>query len=201
MDITQPLDLDLFRSRLTETIAWCSKRASATDPKSSLRTPGLLPQNVVERGGLSECRAASVFAEVVEAVTVERSKRLREPLHRPRAPANDMAGGSVLLVMPDWSLDYCISEYVSDGFFDADDFPPWDTWVWYGDEAADEEHYLLCWVPPALLECANRGAEVSPEPWIFWAAQYRQYMRRHSPMLRRLETAGWLAAPLKPPGE
>lgn len=194
-------DLARFTITLAETVAWCSERASETDLTDSLRTPGLLPASVRERGGLSECRDPSVLASLVKAVAAERSKQLPVRLHCPIIPAEALAGGRLLLIMPDWCLDYGISEWASGGFFDTDDFPPWDTWVWYGDEPSDEEHYLLCWVPPPLLETAHRGVEVSPEPWIFWAKHYRQYMTCDSPLLRELDAAGWLSPSPVPPGE
>jgi hypothetical protein len=55
------------------------------------------------------------------------------------------------------------AEYVSFGFFDVDNVPPWDTWVtMFG-------KYVVSWVPPQLFRLVQEGLDVNPERCIVWA--------------------------------
>ena len=68
---------------------------------------------------------------------------------------------------------------VSNGFFDVNNIPPYDTWVWmvhnmrafkYSDGASGEmeANYLVAWVPPSFIELASRGVDANPEKCILW---------------------------------
>lgn len=67
----------------------------------------------------------------------------------------------------------------SKGFFDVDNIPPHDTWVWMvrnsrirqladGGSWEGEANYLVAWVPPDFIELAGRGVEANPEAPIVW---------------------------------
>ena len=55
------------------------------------------------------------------------------------------------------------AKYSSNGFFDVNNVPPWDIWV------AFSEQTLVSWVPPMLLELAQKGIDANPEGCIRWA--------------------------------
>jgi len=82
-----------------------------------------------------------------------------------------LAGGDLLLYLPDQQLADGAAEQASAGFFDTDNTPPWDSWVaLVRDPEADlsDRDQLVCYVPPALRDIAQRGIDVNPEGCILW---------------------------------
>jgi hypothetical protein len=80
--------------------------------------------------------------------------------------SSDLAGGRVLST--DFTSDWCvIAQPESDGFFDADDLPGWDTWF-HCSRKGRSEFQVFCWVPPQLAQMAENGIEVLPIPCLRW---------------------------------
>jgi hypothetical protein len=122
-----------------------------------------------------------------------------------------VAGGRLLLYASDETLSDEAAWVSSGGFFDSVNVPPWDTWVAYiEDIATDPQHgnpwfleafrrdheithepmqltYVVCWVPPSLLEVAEAGIDVNPEECIVWLAD------RDTTFTRALLETGLLA--------
>jgi hypothetical protein len=48
----------------------------------------------------------------------------------------------------------------TDGFFDAQDLPPWDTWIGYEMTDRAKEPVLLSWVPGHMRSFAERAIQV-----------------------------------------
>lgn len=71
--------------------------------------------------------------------------------------------GKLLVYVPRDNLADGAAEYASNGFFDADNTPPWDTWFHYSGGK------LFAWVPEVLIPLAHKGIEVNPEECIQWA--------------------------------
>ncbi|AKF10722.1 hypothetical protein [Sandaracinus amylolyticus] len=146
-----------FAQRLAETIAWCAPRAGIGDPRRSLRDPQLQPQLL-----------ARDRAQTVAWLVSRRDRRVRgEPI----PPSTRPASGRLLVYFPDANLSCGAAELETDGFFDADNVPPWDTWISVHDRAHGCPSYgsmLVCWVPPALVELVDRGIDVNPEQCIVW---------------------------------
>ncbi len=69
---------------------------------------------------------------------------------------------------PASSLSDGAAEDTSSGFFDADNQPPWDTWVTYEPVSGVERGRILCWVPGSLVSLADAGIEANPEQCIVW---------------------------------
>ncbi len=145
---------------LAETVAWCRSRASADDPKRCLRSeelhPTLLARNRVE---------------VVDGVLHRRSQLLS--LRPPKGEPLGSSAGRLLVYFPDANLCDGAAMEASSGFFDADNTPPWDTWVGLV-STMNREHdasfatALVCWVPEVLTADANAGVQVNPEGCILW---------------------------------
>jgi hypothetical protein len=181
--INSPADL---RKAILETIAWCVPRATKTDPGHSLRT--ILP----EPKGLAEVydpppRVPVEFAvrlapwarerqEIVAGIVSRRASQLvGQDLRRSERSLLEEAG-SFLLYDPDSNLSDGCAEMLSGGFFDVDNAPPWDTWIWYLVEPDLETRvrvawssYLVAWVPSELVDLADVGIDVNPERCIRWA--------------------------------
>jgi hypothetical protein len=99
--------------------------------------------------------------ELVEALAEKRASLLREMSVFP-AVSSDGAGGRLLVYEPDFNVEDGASEYMSKGYFDERDAPPWDTWVCYFD------CQLISWVPPCLLDLVQAGIAANPVDCIRW---------------------------------
>jgi hypothetical protein len=154
-----------FIRRLTETTSWCRDKGSVAQPKTSLRT--CKPKDL---------RSPS---DQVFSVSSKRSLLLWSSGQRDLAPVTDLGGGRLLAYFPDDNLACGVAEVESQGFFDTNNIPPYDTWVWmvrnirsfaYADGASGEMevNYLVDWVPPDFTLLASGGVDVNPEGCILW---------------------------------
>lgn len=149
-----------FKERLAQTIFWCASRIDASNPKDCLRTPELRP------GILEESRFSAV-----ETVAVERVRYGGEEIRNIQLP-KDLGGGRLLAYFPDANLCCGASEDETNGFFDIDNVPAWDTWVAYfeGGDRHSYTSYLISWIPPQFVEIVSGGINVNPEECIVWLA-------------------------------
>ena len=154
-----------FIRRLTETIFWCRDAGSLAQPKTSLRT----------------CKPKDLTSpsHQVFSVCSKRSRLLWSSGKRNLAPATDLGGGRLLAYFPDNNLACGVAEVESQGFFDTNNIPPYDAWVWmvqnvrsfaYADVAKGEMevNYLVAWAPPDFIALASGGVDVNPEGCILW---------------------------------
>lgn len=102
---------------------------------------------------------------IVEKLSEKRADQLRNENRYPTSLVENLAGGKLLLYAPDDNLCDGGSQFLSKGFFDVNNIPPWDTWICLF------ESYLVSWVPMQLLSLANEGIDVNPEQCIFWAPE------------------------------
>ena len=100
---------------------------------------------------------------VVETVADNRAHKLGA--RKDQGKFEGLADGRLLLYSPDENLFDGAAMVASNGFFDVDNIPPWDTWICF------VGRYLVSWVPPQHLELANSGIEVNPEGCILWAPE------------------------------
>lgn len=154
--------LETFKVGLAQTIHWCALRADPSKPATSLRTPQLRPRL------LEESRSSA-------AETVSRAREAAGGLEiRMSVIPDDLAGGRLLAYFPDLDLSDGAAELHTDGFFDVNNVPSWDTWVGYCLEAPSagryDTEYLVAWVPHDLVSLAGEGIECNPEECIRWLA-------------------------------
>jgi hypothetical protein len=156
-----------FISNLTDAIAWCTVSGSLSDPATSLRTCKPELEDLL-------CQSSQVFR-----VGLKRSDRLWKSGRRDRPAVSDLCGGRLVAYFPSDNLADGWAETQSKGFFDVDNIPPYDTWVWmvrnvtrreYEDHTTGEieANYLVAWVPPDFIELAEAGIEANPEGCIMW---------------------------------
>lgn len=160
-----------FKRRLAQTIFWCARRPDTANPESCFRTPGLRP---------------SPFEEdrfhMVDRVVRAREALGGEAMQAATIP-DALGGGRLLIYFPNSNLFCGAAEDQTDGFFDVDNIPPWDTWVSYWEEDQQnvdnfDNEYLIAWVPPAFVELANEGINVNPEECIKWLSDTSVEMAR-----------------------
>jgi hypothetical protein len=141
----------LFRQLLMETVSWYG-RAGA-----DIRTPELEPA-VVPTGRPEWERAFS-------AVTTTRARLLAQA-----GGAADDCCGQLLVYYPDAGSS-CPS---ANGFLDRTGTPPWDSWVFLGNDSTEPEPayrtHLVCWVPAGCLVEVDRAVESCPRASVQWAA-------------------------------
>ncbi len=226
-------DLEAFRWRLAETSAWCSGRAATDDIADNLRrwhtprgpqpapnltvfagvlrTPALQPATYDEseiwrgRQVLATVEPVPQGLAIVDRLVAERARLLRLEGSYPRLPARDLARGRLLVYFPDRNFFDGTAEYVSGGFFDVDNIPPWDTWLcllpseegrsWSASLTAEGDPgwwgfsnccYLVSWVPPQFVPLAAEAVKVAVMDCLVWSEWV------DSTFMRRLRATGLL---------
>ena len=134
-----------LHERLAETVSWCARRAGAGLLSQALRSSPLAPP------------PSHPWTDTVRIVAESRLQQLGRSWRRSLKPLGD---GRLLVYFPTPPHSRGRAQAVTDGFFDARDTPPWDTWVAYLEEA--EKSYLLAWVPPTAI--AAVAVALTPPP-------------------------------------
>jgi hypothetical protein len=165
--LDSPKEQRRFIDRLTETIVWCRDAGLPSQAKESLRTCK------VEQDDLTS-QSHQVFR-----VSQARWKRLWAAGKRDLPPVTDLCGGRLLAYFPEDNLFCGTAEHETLGFFDVNNIPPYDTWVWMvrrtstftwedGGSGELDGNYLVAWIPPNFVELASAGIAVNPEECIQW---------------------------------
>jgi hypothetical protein len=184
-----------MRERLCDTQRWCVMpgRSGAPYPLRtrelmpngfrwppthdfSVRPPRVLPKPWL--GWTLSERSPDECSTVVEELATRRSQLLED--ERIIAPDPGLSGA--LVAYDPWAnlFDGAANE-ASQGYFDADNVPPWDTWTWFVREANTEGRwasYLVSWVPSAFLARARAGVDANPEGCIAWVSDLRTAFTR-----------------------
>ena len=167
-----------FRERLDRTVAWCNSRVKATNPRWCLRSPELRP--AVEFENHSDPSLWNEHA-LIEGVVQRRAALLA------RSPLTDVdpRQGRLLWCRYEYNNHNGASDHYSQGFFDANDNPPWDTWIGQVDDA------LITWVPGAFVDLASEGISVECCDMLDWvvnrSACLPEWLVRNA---REIEMAG-----------
>lgn len=122
---------------------------------AQLRSATLKPSFAMDEFSRDEA-----WAEAVAEVVTKRSKLLGGI--SPEPDFRYQREGRLLLFVPSETLMDCGAKYRSNGFFDVNNVPPWDTWVSFSDRT------LVSWVPSVLAETVQMGIDVNPEACINW---------------------------------
>jgi hypothetical protein len=154
--------VESFRLSLEQAVAWCSPRVDTESPETCLRSADLraaIPKNDISNGYWQSLDVVNLLVAV-----------------RASLVASDSAfdGQVGRLVGCDVSASEASegARVDSNGFFDAFDVPPWDTWVaWFPDRNAvqSDNGYLVGWIPDELVVIAQSGIDASPVECVFWA--------------------------------
>jgi hypothetical protein len=110
--------------------------------------------------GMDEFANDERWAGAVAEVVANRSQLLGKVC--PWNEASAQTHGRLLLFVPGGTLMDGATKYSSNGFFDVNNVPPWDTWVSFSDRT------LVSWIPPVLVDTAQRGIDANPEACINW---------------------------------
>jgi hypothetical protein len=125
--------------------------------KEQLRTPSLKPQF-----SISESHPEGLREQLVEELVEKRAALLSSQEPHSFSKNDIEKAGRLLFYFPNDNLADGAAQYSSNGFFDVDNVPPWDTWVHYS------ERTLVSWVPHQVVVLAQKGIDVNPEMCIRW---------------------------------
>ncbi len=154
---------EAFEACLLQAQAWCAPRANQREPAKCLRSEDLKPVALLGKGPESRrVYANQDLGKVVAHLNKTRSKLLHRPSTGPRT-----VPGKILVFWPEETVHCGASEASSEGFFDLDDTPPWDTWFWYG-PTAQVSPGIYAWVPEDLVQIAERGIDANPVQCMQW---------------------------------
>jgi hypothetical protein len=158
------------KNALRETQVWCTARADLARPKECFRTEKLRPQPLLP-----------TRFTVVDDVRQNRS-RLLGYQHSSSDPCPEVAtaGGRLIAYSPDANLACGVSEVETEGYFDVNNTPPWDTWVAlvHAPMAQHFETSLIAWVPPMFVRLSQSGIDVIPEGCVMWLDDCPQSLRQ-----------------------
>lgn len=153
----ESITLPQFKQRLLETVTWCLSVMSTDN--TSLRTPP-------NEGGTVAEQYKSVVRKQMDVI-----------LFRPELHENPLAGGRLLFVRLIEPADNTAS-IVTDGFFDFQNLPPWDTWVYHS-----EDGFLLCWIAGPLVQVVQPAIDGENIAWL-------DGLEELAPFLETLRTEG-----------
>jgi hypothetical protein len=119
------------------------------------------------------------WTTLVDELRVKRLKQLRAERIDPSRFADSLGNGRLLLYSPRENLYDGAACVYSEGLFDCDNIPAWDTWVCYTTViqrdipewrlSPDETiEVLVSWIPPQLMDIARQGVAANPEQCIIW---------------------------------
>ncbi|HXS02493.1 MAG TPA: hypothetical protein VN724_18115 [Pyrinomonadaceae bacterium] len=157
------IQIDYLRQGLVETMTWC-ELTPIGPPATRFRSSELKPED-----GLYPAHHGFLL---VETVCRRRAELLNE--QNAQLVYEPAKGGRLLVFYPDLTLFDGAAELSSDGYFNSNNDPPWDTWVYFGKDLPSSEpedhcrHFLLSWVPNSYLSTVQDGIDVNPEGCIEW---------------------------------
>jgi hypothetical protein len=165
------LDLDSIRRSQQEAAIWCDTVA----PEHDLRTAALRP-------AIGDWPTSEELARAVHTLIEQRRDLLST------FAARETTNGRLLVCHLNESISSGESEAETSGFFDIDDRPPWDTWLWSLPSDNSDEATLLSWVPQRLEPIVSRGIAVNPYECVYWLSDAPS-SSRIIPMLREIAAA------------
>lgn len=140
-----------------ETKSWCLQHLRVDDPQRSLRTAALRPRIVDGLDSQGVITAdPEAWAEAVAEVSTKRRALLR-------GRVEGGGSGRILAFRPTDNLFDGAAELASDGFFDINNVPPWDTWFRF------KSGILYAWIPSELAHLVQAAVDCSAEMCIWWA--------------------------------
>lgn len=169
--------------QIMDVIAWVAAQNPIIIAGTGLRTNQLCPPDIEDNAraifdarypkektwellAIDRVETQRQWQQNVEQLAAKRAMLLQAqnlPIHQVLLPH---AKGRLLAYFPGQTLSDGAAEAATDGFFDADNVPAWDTWLVY----VAEDDLLLSWVPDSLVEMVEDGIDVNPEECIRWAA-------------------------------
>jgi hypothetical protein len=150
-----PRSKNTLLARSREAAAWRSLPPDIVGKGTPFRSDALRPR-----------RDNAIDASVVEDVVLRRRRQVG-------TQADGVVSGSRFLVwFPDQTLSDGAAQLATNGYFDADNQPPWDTWLgWISVPTIQDvglRNMLVAWVPGDLVKLVSAGVDANPEECLQW---------------------------------
>ena len=144
-----------FNFNLKVTAKWCQGRQQSLSIDERFRAREVSPRIDIGDFSLNFLQKK----EEIDRLVYERKK-----LVKPAVSEELNFKGRVIVFYPERSLQDGFLAIESEGFFDSNDFLPWDTWFYYDCKIVEgeSEELLYAWVPQAsvrLIENALNNVE------------------------------------------
>lgn len=185
-----------FQRQSMEGITWHSLKAPGKGLRTGLLRPPEITDNVraifkerlpleeqVKLLAIDRAEKKRQWQQNVEQLATKRAALLQAQNLPTLQVVPPLTGGCLLAFSPEESTGDGAAEFVTNGFFDSDNVPAWDTWLMY----VADDHLLLSWVPDSLFEVVEAGIDVNPEECIRWATDL------DTPFIRQLKQTGLLS--------
>lgn len=184
---TQQFDVVKFISQLQDAIIWCSYKISTTTNDNDLTeslwslvdTAWLVApknnriwnfQGPMPFKGNSDWnfRSDVSLKDVLRKIIDKRHDMINQHNLRPKKLVpNGLMGGRLVVYFPKLTLSDGAAQYSSNGFFNWDNVPAPDTWIYYHEDQPLTEH-IIAWVPHKLISEVDKGIGANPEECISW---------------------------------
>jgi hypothetical protein len=180
--------LNALIRRLSETVAWYNLELDVANPAATCRSQELkadssfFVSSASAPGNDFTTKYKNVVHQnfqIVESIAARRATILGS---RPRQEEQEIrstaASGRLLLFDPFCSTGDGLSAGDSEGFFDQDDNPPWDTFLQYFIDPRDDKTNgfsraalcdgVICWIPGPFVKLADDGIRCNVLGSIKW---------------------------------
>ncbi len=176
----------VFWQRVAETREWCAMRLSVNDLHNSLRSIefGTPPVPFDWAPSWDVTRSASDWNQLranedsrrswVDTLSDRRAKLLADAGGHPATASVNDTTHKFLVYLPGTNLSDGAAASVSNGYFDLENIPPWDTWLMYF-PAYCGEGKLISLVPPELAEMVDYAMRCNAEECLYWATAERLF--------------------------
>ena len=153
-----------------EAVTWCSRRPSSGNP---FRSTELDPSAILDIGSFPNDRKSiekwidkkrDSYRRAVSWIGQARSELLKKTSIEISDSADPLSKSKLLLYEPLETVSDGAAEAGSQGFYDVEDAPPWDTWFWYAGGA------IFCRVPEPAIGAAQDGIDANPVDCIRWTS-------------------------------
>jgi hypothetical protein len=142
-------------ARSLEAAAWRSLSPEGVGKEAPFRSETLRP-----------LRDHPIDAAVVEDVVLRRRRQVGTQ------DGGLVSASRFLVWFPDQTLSDGAAQLETNGYFDADNQPPWDTWLgWISAPIVRDislRKMLVAWVPEDLVKLVSAGVAVNPEECLQW---------------------------------
>jgi hypothetical protein len=154
----------------TITRRWGKASAPPVPFDASIRTASLRPPILESTTGSDlVCQlleSPTAIAAAVQHVCRRRTEEI-ERLGLTVTMPPDLESGRILCT--NLETDLCSAATApSNGFFDLDDIPPWDSWFHHAPGGRTKGGLLYCWVPSALIGSVEAGLDCIPIHFMQW---------------------------------
>lgn len=157
------IDLEPFIQSLIETVVWCRHQLDRREGDVSWPLTGA--ESVL--WNLSDEMLKQHCAHII----ADRSQRV-SALERPddEALRPIIEQGQLLILYSGTATSDGVAQIETSGYFDFDNYPPWDTWVYYQTEnkQRDQVGYLIAWVAPEFIDGVHGAIESCADESILW---------------------------------